>query len=474
MRDLGMGARLHLHLDPLGGAAGDMFVAALLDAFPHLTARVMADCAAVLPAEAGLARLDTGMSGGMAVKRFGLDTGASDAGAQDHPHGHDHAQAEAHGHGHTHDHGHEHGHGHDGAHHPHHAHGPAEGHDHGHSHAHAHAHAHGHSHSHSHHHSHDTTYRALRARIEEAPLAPGTAAEACAILHRIALAEAAAHDLPVEEVHFHELADWDSLMDVTAAGSIAAALEGATWSVAPLPLGAGLVKTAHGMLPVPAPATAKILEGYDWIDDGVAGERVTPTGAAIIAHLTAGAHGSRPPGRLTTSGMGAGTRTLPDRPNVLRVTAFETTAPAITVPGSTGGPDSDRVVQLACDLDDMTGEEIGWAVEALRALPGVVDLTLLQAQGKKSRPVTRMEVLLSPRAEADVSREIFDRTSTLGLRRTEVTRLILPRDAGVAPDGARRKTAPRPSGATTKAESDDLATASTLAERRRRARDAET
>lgn len=414
------GEGLHLHLDAVGGAAGDMFVAAMLDAFPGLHGRVEADAAAVLPPEAGRAMLARGMSGGMAVQRFFLRT----------PEGNPH-----HGHGHSHDHG------------------LAHDHDHDHDHAH-------------------TTYAALRARIEDATLSPGTARHACAILERLALAEAAAHDMPVEEVHFHELADWDSLMDVVAAGSIAAALEGAGWSVSPLPLGAGMVKTAHGMLPVPAPATLRILDGFDWRDDGVAGERVTPTGAAILAHLVTRPGATRPGGRLVGSGMGAGTRDLPDRPNVLRVSAFATHGAARDV-APPAPAQAEAMVQLACDLDDMTGEEIAAAAEALRALEGVADLVLTSGQGKKGRLFQRLELLVDPVHETTVAAAMFERTSTLGLRRIALERMILPRAAEVL-DGMRRKRAERPSGPTWKAESDDLNDAPNLAERRARARAVET
>lgn len=384
----------HLHLDPLGGIAGDMFVAAMLDAFPDLTPPCMADIAAVLPPDAGTARLERGMSRGMSVLRFGL-------------HG-----------GHT-----------------------------------------NHHHQHDHHHAHDqdTTYAALRDRIGAAALSEGAAHHACAILHLIALAEAAAHDLPLDKVHFHELADWDSLMDVVAAGSIIAALGDTTWSCAPLPLGGGTIRTAHGILPVPAPATTRILQDYDWIDDGISGERVTPTGAAIVAHVTGGRPiTTHPGGRMGATGMGAGTRDLPDRPNLLRVTAFKTAY----------DPDHDQVVQLTCDLDDMTGEEIGAAIDRLRDMPGVLDLTLLSAQGKKSRPVTRIDLLCAPADERAIADAIFDQTSTLGLRRSLIDRLILRRGETVTRAGDRAKWADRPRGRSLKIEDEDLRTYPNLAARR--------
>ncbi len=273
------------------------------------------------------------------------------------------------------------------------------------------------------------------------------------------------HNIPIDRVHFHEIADWDALMDVTAAGSICAALEGATYSLAPLPLGGGLVDTAHGKLPVPAPATALILQGYDWHDDGIAGERVTPTGAAILAHVTGGTHGTRPPGRLSAVGAGAGTRVMQGLPNILRVTMFDT---------ATSGMMQDQLVQLSCDIDDMTGEELGAATDTLRATAGVVDVLLLSASGKKSRPVVRIDLLVQPDAAEAVAARMFDVTSTLGLRRSVVDRLILPRSIETSPDGQRRKRTRRPAGHDTlKVESDDLDGSPTLAARRAAARKGE-
>ncbi len=310
-------------------------------------------------------------------------------------------------------------------------------------------------------HGQDTTYRAMRELLEKANLSSGTCTVACAILHRIAEAEARVHAIPIDRVHFHEIADWDALMDVTAAGSICAALEGASCSLSPLPLGGGLVDTAHGKLPVPAPATALILEGYDWHDDGVAGERVTPTGAAILAHVTGGVHGIRPAGRLSATGYGAGTRTMAGLPNILRVSVFDT---------GQGAMQHDSVIQLACDIDDMTGEELGAAVDILRDRAGVVDVILLNGQGKKSRPVVRLELLVRPDHADGVAVQLFDLTSTLGLRRTVVDRLVLPRDSETGPSGARRKRTRRPAGhETLKVESDDLIGVDILAARRQKA-----
>jgi uncharacterized protein (TIGR00299 family) protein len=375
-----------IHLDAVGGIAGDMFVAAMLDAFPDLEPRVLADAGAVLPPDAGNAEFVEGQSGGVRVLRFGLANRQRPA-------------------------------------------PPTAAHDHGHA-----------------HHADEASFPALVSRINAATLSAGTAAEAVALLTVLAEAEARVHGVPVHDVHFHELADWDSLLDVVAAGSIAAALRGAEWTVSALPRGGGVVKTAHGLLPVPAPATALILEGFEWRDDGVSGERVTPTGAAIVKHLV---HKQTLPGsvgRLATSGTGGGSRTLPGMPNILRALVFE----------KTRQPANDRVTVIAFEVDDMTGEEIGTAAERLRAEEAVLDLSIAERWGKKGRPMQSFQLVVREGAADEVIRRCFTETSTIGLRVAEERRVVLARDAATM-GGIGVKSVFRPgAGITRKAESDDL------------------
>ena len=464
-----------IHLDAVGGIAGDMFVAAMLDAFPELRERVLADGAAVLPPEAGSIRLEEGESGAIRALRFGLETARPSAPVHETiaPEGTPTPNPSPQGGG-------ERGNASagsqlsrvlldiaaekspsplwggargGGA-------APADNHaDHDHVHA-DHDHSHG-DHPHHHHPAGDGSFRDMVARIKGAPLHPGTATHAVAILTILAKAEAAIHNVPLEQVHFHEIADWDSLLDVTCAGSIAAALEGAAWSVSPLPRGGGLVQTAHGLLPVPAPATAAILKGFEWRDDGIAGERVTPTGAAILKHLVDPGK-SRAAGRLAASGTGAGTKNLPGMPNVLRALVFETAEQ----------PGADRVAILEFEVDDMTGEEIGVAAERLRAVSGMLDVSISQRFGKKGRPMTSFHLLARPDVSEAVAERCFAETSTIGLRLREERRILLARDNSTV-GGVPVKAVARPGGRTVKAESDALA-GDSLAERRALKRRAET
>ncbi len=383
-----------VHLDAVGGVAGDMFVAAMLDALPHLQARVLADVRAVLPAAAGTVDLLEGTSSAIRVLRFKVDV----------PHLHHHAQ-----------------------------------------------HATG-------------SYTHLAERIATADLADGTARHAGAILRILGEAESRIHDVPLADVHFHEIAGWDSLADVVGAGSILAALGDAVWTVSDLPRGGGMVRTQHGMLPVPAPATAAILTGFAWRDDGVGGERVTPTGAAILRHLAPAPQGGGTH-RLVAVGTGAGTRDLPGMPNILRALVFEDGA---------GESLGDRVAVLSFDIDDMTGEELADAAERIRQCPGVLDVSMSPAMGKKGRPLTSLRVLAREAALPAARTFCLQQTTTLGLRWRIEERVVLAREERNSAAGPRVKAARRPDGSVTvKAESDDLGQARDLADRRLRQHDAE-
>ena len=376
----------HIHLIPIGGMAGDMFVAAMLDALPELRRPVIEAVQNALPKDAKVT-LDAGISGGIAVSRFGMSPPGQTA---------------------------------------------------------------------------PTRYPQLDACIDASGIDGATKTLAKSLLRRLAEAEAAVHRLPLEDVHFHEIADWDTLADFVAAGQILAGLEGAGWSLDPLPLGVGRVQTQHGILPVPAPATARLLQGLPVQDDGVAGERTTPTGAAIGAEIWSRAS-RRPAGMLGPTGYGAGTREIAGMANVLVAQVIEFAATS-----------EDTIGVLEFDIDDMTGEEIATAALRLRETPGVIDLTTAQRNGKKGRVVTAFRLLFRPEHEALVANACFDQSSTLGLRTRREARVVLPRTLDRVGE-VQVKQVTRPQGVVTrKTEADDLAAGETLAIRRQQAREAET
>lgn len=275
----------------------------------------------------------------------------------------------------------------------------------------------------------------LLSRVAEAALPAPVRRRVLDMLERLARAEAEVHGLPIEQVHFHELASWDTLVDLTLAAGLIEHLAVASASIGPLPLGGGTVRSEHGALPVPAPATARLLEGFRFTDDGVGGERVTPTGAAILAHLAPAS--TLPPGMaLLDTGAGFGTRRLPDRANLLRALLF---APAETPLGS------DRVTVLRFEVDDQSGEDLAIGLDRIRVVPGVRDVVVWPAFGKKGRLVTAVQVLAEPAAAAAAVAACFAETTTIGLRQAEVARVVLPREAATV-DGLPVKSVQRPGG----------------------------
>lgn len=232
----------------------------------------------------------------------------------------------------------------------------------------------------------------------------------------IAEVEADMHGTTVERVHLHEVGAVDAILDIV----------GAVWGLSELgvsrvycgviPLGDGTVSTAHGVLPVPAPATLRLLEGLP-VRPGPegAGELVTPTGAALVRVLSSGPAPAYVPRR---SGFGAGSREFPDRPNALRVILADSVA---------AGEDVEPLVHLSADLDDMTAEHVAGAAERLREL-GALDVTTTPVHMKKGRVGVRLEVLARPVDTRRLEDEMFAATATLGVRRMAVERRALRRE----------------------------------------------
>ncbi len=297
-----------------------------------------------------------------------------------------------------------------------------------------------------------TPWSDIRARLVEADLPEGARRHAIGIFAVLAVAEGRIHGIAPDEVAFHEVGAADSIADIVAAGWLIAALADAdgdaTCSVGALPLGGGRVRTAHGIMPVPAPATALLLEGFATIDDGVAGERVTPTGAAILRHL--GANAAPPPGarKLLASGIGFGTKTLPGLSNVLRALVSER--------GKAPDPTFRDLAVIAFEVDDQTPEDLAIGLDHIRRVAGVVDVIQMPAFGKKGRLLAHIQVLAEPAALEAAVAACFAETTTIGLRTGLTSARALRREIATVA-GVRVKRVERPGGATSKAESDDVA-----------------
>ena len=414
-----------LYIECAMGAAGDMLTAALLELMPDKEAALaklnaMGIPGVVFEAEPSAKCGITGTH--MRVLIHGEEEESV-------PCGHTHAHEDHHEYNHAHEHHHEHDH-----------------HVHTHAHAHVQEDAHCHdsdAHDHAHHHAHDAHHHAhhgmaeIRRLIAELAVSETVKEKALAVYQSIAEAESKVHGAEVDQIHFHEVGSMDAVADVTAVCLLMELLAPEQVIVSPIHVGSGTVLCAHGRLPVPAPATALILEGMPIYGGSVQGELCTPTGAALLKTF-ADSFGPMPPMRVAKTGYGMGTKDF-EQANCLRAmlgasfpmngigSKMQTAQDAEgenTGGCGAAGKDTEtknpaaregRITEISCNLDDMTGEDIAFAAERILQA-GALDVFTESIYMKKGRPAVKLTVLARPEDEERIAGEIFRHTSTIGVR----------------------------------------------------------
>ena len=278
-----------------------------------------------------------------------------------------------------------------------------------HDHHHAHAHHHDHAHIHHHHASLHNIEHIVRGHLS----LPATVADnVMAVYHLIADAESKAHGKPVSEIHFHEVGTMDAIADITAVCLLMHRLAPDEIIVSPVHVGSGQVHCAHGILPVPAPATATILQDVPIYGGSIQGELCTPTGAALLKHF-ADSFGEMPVMRTSAIGYGMGKKDFPAA-NCVRALLGERSDA------------SDDVIELCCNIDDMTGEAIGYAFDKLFAA-GALDVYTIPIGMKKSRPGHLLHVICREAEKDALVRALFAHTTTIGIRENRFRRYTLDR-----------------------------------------------
>jgi uncharacterized protein (TIGR00299 family) protein len=275
---------------------------------------------------------------------------------------------------------------------------------------HEHSHDHGHDHSSEHDHAEGAgpqrTYPEVIAVVESMDLPAPVEADAKAIFELLGEAEASVHGTDLDSTHFHEVGADDAIADVVGAALLLDDLDPDHVVTTPLTTGGGEVEMSHGVYPVPVPAVVELAERADWSLRGgpVETELLTPTGAAILAHVADGVE-QLPTLRIEASGYGAGNKSFPNHPNVLRALVGESTA----------GLSRDPVTVLETNLDDATPEALGGLQETLTEA-GALDVSVLPATMKKSRPGHLVKVIVKPEDAKRVAHRLAEETGTLGIR----------------------------------------------------------
>ena len=281
-------------------------------------------------------------------------------------------------------------------------------HDHDHEHEHPHVHAHAHSHSHVHRSMDDITHI-----IEALPLSETVRHNAIEVYQLIAAAESQAHGRPVSEIHFHEVGTMDAIADVTAVCQLMEILDVQRVLASPVHVGYGKVRCAHGVLPVPAPATAFILKDVPIYGGRIEGELCTPTGAALLKKFVS-SFGEMPPMKVEKIGYGMGKKDF-EVANCVRAMLAETVG------------DGDMIVELSCNLDDMTPERIGFAMDCLFEA-GALEVYTIPLGMKKSRPGVMLCVICKEADKDKMVKLVFRHTTTLGIRENRSRRYTLKRN----------------------------------------------
>ena len=284
------------------------------------------------------------------------------------------------------------------------------GHDHhDHDHGHGHDHSHDHDHSHAHHHS---SMAEIESIVKAMPVSEKVKKDVMSVYMIIAGAESAAHGVPVSKIHFHEVGMMDAIADVTGVCILMEKLAVERVVASPVHVGCGHVRCAHGLMPVPAPATARILEGIPIYGGTIRGELCTPTGAALLKYFV-NQFGDMPVMRIAKTGYGMGTKDF-DAVNCVRIMLGET---------DEKGTD---IVELSCNLDDMTPERISFCMERLFDA-GALDVYTVPVVMKKSRLGTMLCVMCDAKLREDMIRLIFKHTTTIGVRENISHRYTLNR-----------------------------------------------
>jgi uncharacterized protein (TIGR00299 family) protein len=279
-------------------------------------------------------------------------------------------------------------------------------------HLHDHDHEHEHSHGHGHHHSHNSMHGIEHIVNDHMFLSDQVREDVLSVYRLIAEAESQVHGMPVDEIHFHEVGTMDAVADVTAVCMLIEKLAPDQIIASPVHVGAGTVKCAHGILPVPAPATALILKDVPIYGGAIQSELCTPTGAALLKHFVRKFE-SMPVMKIKKIGYGMGKKDFPQA-NCVRAILGES------------ADQTDLVLELSCNVDDMTAEEISFATEQLMEC-GARDVYTINIGMKKNRPGTLIRVICTPDQRDMMVEKMFLYTTTLGIRQTDTKRFTLHR-----------------------------------------------